>query len=231
MTNAEFFAELDRRIAAYDLLRHPFYQAWAEAKLTREDLRQYAENYFDQVSSFPSYLEEFAARPLDEELRRVVLMNRDDELGTGEASPSHAELWLDFIEGMGGERGARIEPLAEIGRLTGWFHRVAREGAPEEALAAFYAYESQVPRVAAEKERGLREHYGADERTCRYFSLHRRADLYHSRVWEQQLGPLIRDAAAAERGLSAGEKAAQALWQALDGIEAARQARAAALSG
>jgi pyrroloquinoline quinone (PQQ) biosynthesis protein C len=29
------------------------------------------------------------------------------------------------------------------------FHTVALDGAAEEALAAFYAYESQVPRLAA----------------------------------------------------------------------------------
>ena len=53
--------------------------------------------------------------------------------------------------------------MAEIKDLMSFFHGVASEGTPEEALAAFYAYESQVPRVAAEKARGLREMYGADE--------------------------------------------------------------------
>ena len=36
-----------------------------------------------------------------------------------------------------------------------YFHRTASEGTQAEALAAFYAYESQVPRVAQEKARGL----------------------------------------------------------------------------
>ena len=64
---------------------------------------------------------------------------------------------------------------------------MASEGTPEEALAAFYAYESQVPRVAKEKERGLREMYGADDKTCGYFTLHTTADVYHSQVWRKQL--------------------------------------------
>jgi pyrroloquinoline-quinone synthase len=95
-------------------------------------------------------------------------------------------------------------------------------------LAAFYAYESQVPRVAAEKARGLREMYGADEKTCAYFTLHTTADVYHSRVWKQLLGEAVTESPdAAERALSAAESAAKSLWAALDGIEAARLARAA----
>ena len=45
-----------------------------------------------------------------------------------------------------------------------------------------------MPRVATEKERGLRERYGADERTTRYFTLHATADVYHANVWREQLG-------------------------------------------
>ena len=111
--------------------------------------------------------------------------------------------------------------------MVNWFHSTAREGTPEEALAAFYAYESQVPRVAAEKARGLREVYGADEKTCAYFTLHTAADVYHSRVWRNQLAKLVDNFEAATKALDAGENAAKALWNDLDGIEATRLARAA----
>lgn len=227
MTTQEFVTELDARIAKYDLLCHPFYKAWAAGELSREDLREYGREYYHHVDAFPSYLSEFAGRTGSISLRRAVLANRDEEIGA-DGAPSHAELWLDFIEGMGGERdGAREPVLPEIGQLVSSFHQVSREGATEEALAAFYAYESQVPRVAAEKARGLREMYGADEKTCGYFTLHTTADVYHSRVWKNQLARLVQNDSAAARALNAGEKAAQGLWNALDGIEAARLARVA----
>src|SRR5207302_6291994 len=35
MNTAEFSAQLDARIAKYDLLCHPFYKAWADRKSTR----------------------------------------------------------------------------------------------------------------------------------------------------------------------------------------------------
>ena len=118
--------------------------------------------------------------------------------------------------------------IPEMKNLVNWFRSVARDDAPEEALAAFYAYESQVPRVAAEKARGLREMYAADEKTRGYFTLHTTADVFHSRVWRNQLAKLIeQDPSSAERALDAGENAARALWHALDGIDTARLAGAA----
>jgi pyrroloquinoline-quinone synthase len=120
-------------------------------------------------------------------------------------------------------------PVPEVKELTSFFHRVASEGTPEEALAAFYAYESQVPRVAKEKARGLREMYGADERVTSYFTLHSTADIYHSQVWRQQLERRLQsNPQTAEKALVAAENAAKALWHALDGIESRRLKTAAA---
>jgi pyrroloquinoline-quinone synthase len=228
MTSKDFFQQLDARIAKYDLLCHPFYKSWSAGELTREDLQAYGRNYFHHVQAFPAYLKKFGARVEDDQLRRAVEVNREDELGMDGVRP-HAELWLDFVEGMGGERNAAAHaPVAEIVQLMESFHSVAREAAPEEALAAFYAYESQVPRVAAEKARGLRDMYHADEKTCEYFTVHTTADVYHSRIWKHQLAKIVdADPSTAEGALNAGEHAAKTLWQALDGIEAARLARAA----
>ncbi len=224
-------SSLEERIHRYDLLCHPFYKAWSAGELTREELRAYAEDYYHQVEAFPGYLAQFGARLSEEEgdLRRAVVANMNDELGgensSGEVERSHAELWLDFVEGMGGNRDSQQEPLREVGELMSAFRRVANEGTPEEALAAFYAYESQVPRVALEKARGLRELYGADEKTRGYFTLHATADVYHSQVWRKQLEKLVQASpypTTAEKALAAAENAAKALWNALDGIEARR---------
>ena len=223
MDQLEFFRELDARVAKYDLLCHPFYKAWSAGELTREELRGYALDYYHHVNAFPSYLAAFALRLNDGELRRAVLANMRDEQG-GEGEEAHSDLWKDFAEGMGAARSAYGHKAApEVKKLVKHFSRVAEEGTPEEALAAFYAYESQVPRVATEKERGLREMYGADQKTTRYFTLHATADVYHSNVWRDQLGKLVQAAPqTAESALDAAEKAAKALWTALDGIESRR---------
>ena len=41
-SSAVFFSALESRLESYDLLKHPYYQAWSNGDLTREDLREYA---------------------------------------------------------------------------------------------------------------------------------------------------------------------------------------------
>src|SRR5438270_12991076 len=108
MNIQEFRQELNARIARHDLLTHPFYQAWAKGELTREHLRNYAMQYFHHVAAFPNYLEMFESRPQ----LTGVLVQAVDENRAGE--DGHAELWLDFAEGMGVDRSSvsSEQPLA-----------------------------------------------------------------------------------------------------------------------
>jgi len=225
----EFLSQLDKRVHKYDLLCHPFYKAWFAGELTQEDLRQYAEDYYHHVRAFPGYLAQLGIRLEEGELRRAVLANMTDEKGGesafGEPGASHAELWLDFVQGVGGKRVTARKPVKEVRELVAWFQRISSEGTPEEALTAFYAYESQVPRIAADKDRGLRDVYGASAKARNYFTIHANADVLHAQVWRKQLQKRIAaHPEEAERALGAAEAAAKALWNALDGIEARRNA-------
>jgi len=160
MEMQEFLDQLEQTIFRYDLLQHPFYQAWSRGELALEDLREYARDYYHQVESFPGYLLRFAARLERGDPRAAVLANLRDEVG-GSTRRSHSDLWLDFVEGMGAERPlAGHKPSSQIFDLVLFFEQMAKQGSREEVLAAFYAYESQVPRVSWEKWRGLAEKYG-----------------------------------------------------------------------
>jgi pyrroloquinoline-quinone synthase len=228
-----FLSLLEERIHRYDLLSHPFYQAWSAGELTPDDLREYAEDYYLHVEAFPGYLAQFGIRLEDGALRHAVLANMSDEKGGedsfGEPERSHSDVWLDFVEGVGGSRVRSKRAPIEVRELVSWFQSVAGEGTPEEALAAFYAYESQVPRVAQEKDRVLRDLYRADEKTRGYFTLHATADVHHAQVWLIQLDKRVQaDPQAAEKALSAAESTAKALWTVLDGFEARRMHRVAA---
>ena len=218
MSISEFLIQLDSRIARRDLLLHPFYQAWSRGELTLEDLADYAQDYYHHVSAFPRYLAAFARRLDKSELREVVLANLSDELGT-RPTESHAAVWLQFAQGVGIAPTRKTIPSSSMKELMDFYEDVASSGSVEEALAAFYAYESQVPRVAGEKLRGLKEFYDADDRTCQYFSLHMTADVYHAKAWRIQLEKRIASPGIASRALAAATAASQALWDALDGIE------------
>ncbi len=229
--NPDFFSRLESRIAPYNLLTHPFYRAWTAGELTKDDLREYASEYWHHVSAFPTYLSALHSRLEDTELRRTVLRNLLDEEGIDapDGKP-HSDLWMDFARGMGASeaevRHHKSQPETEA--LIGTFHKLMQQDSAAVGLAALYAYESQVPEIAKQKAAGLCEHYGADAAACRYFTLHQTADVHHAEVWKQAIhDELARDAASTDKALDAAETAAQALWSALDGVERLRMQRLA----
>lgn len=219
-----FFAALNARIARYDLLQHPFYEAWSKGELTRDELREYASEYWHHVSAFPTYLSTLHARLADAPLRRTVLENLADEEGLSAGRP-HSDLWMDFAAGMGADSTAvrKRTLLPETSALIAHF-RHAMQASPASALASLYTYESGVPAIARTKAEGLKQHYGADAATARYFTLHQTADVHHAKVWraaiETELTAHPEDANAA---LDAAESTAAALWDTLSGIERERQ--------
>ena len=82
-----------------------FYQAWSKGELTREDLREYAAEYWHHVSAFPTYLSALHSRLPDAEMRREVLRNLTEEEGVDSATARpHSDLWMDFAAGMGATR-------------------------------------------------------------------------------------------------------------------------------
>ncbi len=229
MNLQSFWEEMQQRIARHDLLCHPFYKAWSGGELTKADLREYASDYYHHVAAFPTYLSALHSRLGDGELRRQVLRNLCDEEGieSPETRP-HSELWLDFAEGMGAKRDEvhHRRVVREVVELIEAFRKIALEGTIASALAAFYTYESQVPRIAKEKARGLRELYGGDRKTCSYFDLHTMADIYHAQVWRDELeNQVAAHPECALEALKAADDAGQALGRALDGIERERQSR------
>lgn len=223
----DFWSELQERTAKYDLLCHPFYVAWSMGELTHEDLRRYAAEYYPHVAAFPTYLSALHSRLEDGELRRAVLRNLADEEIAGAA---HSDLWMNFATGMG-NRSEDVKSAAQVKELTAlidYFRMVAQKASVPEVLATFYAYESQVPRIAIAKAKGLRELYGADAKTAGYFTLHQTADVHHSGEWKRLLDEVLAENPdETEAALEAAEGAAAALWCALDGIERERQARKA----
>ncbi len=216
---------LDPRVSRYELLNHPFYKAWTAGKLRQESLQAYAAEYFHHVAAFPTFLSALHSRLADGALRRAVLRNLAEEEIEGRA---HSDMWLDFAEGVGlhPEQVRRTEPTASIRDLIERFYHSSCVDSPAEVIAAFYAYESQIPRISGEKACGLLRHYGADARTCGYFALHTYADVRHSEIWRDQLMHLVsQNCALAAPVLNAAERAASWLWQALDGSEAHRLCR------
>jgi pyrroloquinoline-quinone synthase len=86
-------------------------------------------------------------------------------------------------------------------------------------LAALYAYESQIPAIAAVKIDGLQKFYGMGDPTdYEFFTVHEAADVYHA---ETAVKLIEEHANAPEKQaevLAVATEAADALWQFLDGV-------------
>jgi len=211
---------LDARIASRHLLDHPFYQRWTCGTLTREELRDYAAQYFHYAMAFPTFLSAMHAHTDDIATRQLLLENLIEE----ERGPeNHPELWLRFCESLGLSRddvqtGA---PNDATKHLIATMKSLAREGALHEGLAALYAYESQIPAVAKAKIEGLGKWYGiSGERDIAFFSVHMDADVAHSQTSREILCDLCDDDAKTIEAQQAASKTLDALYGFLDSVTA-----------
>lgn len=206
--------QIDEIVSERHLLKHPFYTAWTEGRLTLEALRGYAAQYYKHVAAFPQYVSAAHSCNPDPTARHYLLENLIDEERGDE---SHPELWLRFAEGIGCSRDQvqKAKPLRETKYCDRTFRRVARRG-PIAGLASLYAYESMVPAVAASKIDGLRRHYGIDDPDIlRFFTVHLEVDDRHSQVARDLLEPLPKKH---EVALAAASETLDAVNGLLDGV-------------
>ncbi|MGH7813949.1 MAG: CADD family putative folate metabolism protein [Candidatus Binataceae bacterium] len=211
-------AAIDSMVAERSLLKHPFYQAWTAGTLPLERLQSYAIRYYPHVAAFPRYLSAIHSRCADIEARQAILENLIEEERGGE---NHPELWLRFAESLGiaRERVLEAEPCPAAQNLVGMFTELAASGGIQRGLAALYAYESQIPAVAAAKIDGLRRFYGiGGERGLKFFSVHERADVWHARADAGLIERYSRGAAEADAAVAAAGQALDALWGMLDAV-------------
>src|SRR5437660_12221784 len=90
---------------------------------------------------------------------------------------------------------------------------VGAETSTAEGLAAFYAYESQIPAICESKIDGLKKYYGfADPKGYEYFSAHIEADKEHSAAEREMLSARV-DNQNAEKVRASVNHILDALWE------------------
>lgn len=211
---------IDALIAERHLLKHPFYTKWKAGELTREELQEYARQYYAFESTFPRLLSALHTRSDRPDVRQSLLDNLWDE-EHGEVN--HAEMWLRFGEGIGIDRGSVRGAPANVGTraLLDTYWTAVSDGPIAAGIAALYAYEGQVPEVAAEKIRGLVEQYGIDDpRTLAFFTVHSTLDVEHSGAERSMIADLAPTASDEEAVLAATRAALDAWWGFLDAVDA-----------
>jgi pyrroloquinoline-quinone synthase len=209
--------QIDNDIAAKHLLKHPFYLAWTRGELSREALADYAQQYYQHVEAFPTYVSAIHAKCDDQSTRKILLNNLIDEEG---GSPNHPELWLNFAEGVGvsAPDAQNAEKWPETKTLIDTFRSVCRHGSTAEGLAALYAYESQIPAICESKIDGLKKYYAfADPKQYEYFSVHIEADAEHSAAEQRLLAGYVGNQNL-ESVRASVNRVLDALWEMLSGV-------------
>jgi pyrroloquinoline-quinone synthase len=217
----EFERNLLEAIMEYSMLKHPFYVAWTEGKLSQSVLAEYAKQYYAHVRAFPTYVSAVHSHCDDPQVRQELLENLiEEERGV----ENHPELWMRFAEGLGvareDVREATLLPSTEesVARLKS----LTRSEDYRDGLAALYAYESQIPEVARTKREGLKDFYSIDdERAVSFFRVHEGIDVLHQQTEKQILSDKCTTADEQNRAVEVAKESARALWSFLDGVTAA----------
>ena len=164
-------------IATQSLLKHPFYQKWSKGELTKEDLAFYAKEYFHLVERIPGIVARVHERAKDAQSRLMISGNIMEE-------QEHAKLWKRFARSLG---ISEQELLAHVPSMKTQKAIRALEETCEESfeagVAAVYAIELELPKIAETKKQGLHDFYGLSSEDAQiYFDEHLKEEE-HLQVW------------------------------------------------
>ena len=179
--------------AKYNLLDHPFYLAWNEGKLSKEQLSLYAVQY----GSF------------------IQLISQGWEVANEESialeEEQHYILWQKFSRSLHTEQ--QNITLAAVDQLVSSTNENYKIYAA--ALGTLYAFEAQQPGTATSKLAGLQKHYGNWNVDETYFRIHEN-DIAEPALLEKKINALSTE----QRIIAADacEATCKSLWNSLSAI-------------
>ena len=220
-----FSKKLNKKLDQYHLLNHPFYKSWNEGKLTREIIKDYAEQYYQHVKAFPRYISATHSICEDIEKRKILLENLQDEENP---NADHPTLWKNFALAMGADPN-KIENVKREwftnDMIENFFYQARKSYA--EGLASLYTYERQIPEIAETKIRGLKKFYGVTSKEgLEFFEAHKAADVIHRKECEKLLDALTEE--EKDKAEKASVLTARYLWNFLSGMSTKHNLQAAA---
>ena len=198
---------------------------WNEGKLTREIIKDYAEQYYQHVKAFPRYISATHSICDDIEKRKILLENLNDEEN---ADGDHPKLWKNFAAVMGADKEKidDIKPDWFTKDMINNFFSQARSSYAE-GLASLYTYERQIPEIAETKIQGLKKFYGVKtQEGLEFFEAHKSADVVHRTECEKLLDSLSKEEQI--KAEKASVLTARYLWNFLSGMTSKHNLKLAA---
>jgi len=202
--------KIDSEIEKRSLLKHSFYQMWSEGKLTIDHLRGYSKEYFQLVKAVPSFVEGIA-KWTDNSNPDVAVNAREEA--------EHIEPWIRFAKALGVPRNELVDydGTEKTNAAVAKMMELSRSSF-EEAVAAMYAYEMELPKISRSKIDGLKKFYGmSSEDATKYFEIHEEVDVRHAQVWREILQKIPAD--RQELAFAAAVESLKAQHMLLDSVQ------------
>jgi pyrroloquinoline-quinone synthase len=188
---------LDVHVSKWNLLDHPFYQAWSNGTLPVEALKKYATEYGVFIQTLPQGWETLG------------------ETKAADVEVMHAQLWDAFatalktrVSAHGAVEVPQVKTLIDTAKTL--FQT------PASAIGALYAFEKQQPATAKSKLEGLETHYKTLPEGVRpYFEAHTN-DVYEIKMLEKKMEGFT--AEERKQCEDACASLSKAMWDALSGL-------------
>ncbi len=185
--------KIEQIISKYDLLNHPFYQAWSAGTLPEEKLSEYTKEY----GTFIQLIAEGWGKAGYKKIQKV--------------EEEHFLLWKDFAKSLG--QNNIEQSIEEVGKLNTDCQNYFQNKVT--ALGALLAFENQQQHTATSKLEGLQSHYKHLKADETYFEIHKN-DWDEPALLVEEIKDMNDENQASS--LEALEGTCQNLWNTLSGI-------------
>ncbi|HEY7066884.1 MAG TPA: iron-containing redox enzyme family protein [Chloroflexota bacterium] len=179
MVATAFRDEMVAMVRRRHCVTHPLTDAWAEGKLSREQLGLWAVEHYHYTSDLWRFIGRILGNCPVPAARAVELDNLADEENPEDV---HNDQLLDFITacGLDARQAIQQEALPTTKALRDWLFLLCDRRSWQESVAGFHiGMESQFNDICARVVPTLRDQYGFSPREMRFFATHVTADQEH----------------------------------------------------
>ena len=183
--------EVNREIEQRSLLKHPFYKAWTEGRLTTSHLKGYSKEYFQLVKSIPQFVQNiYNNKAIDDTRQEYYYSNYLDSIKQIQQEENdHVSMWINFAVELGVDRKELLEYRGtdDVNQAIRNLNKLSCSSIIHGA-SMMYSLEKEIPKISTTKLEGLEKYYGINNlNAINYFKIHQKVDIEHTKVWHDIL--------------------------------------------
>lgn len=183
--------EVNREIEQRSLLKHPFYKAWTEGRLTTSHLKGYSKEYFQLVKSIPQFVQNiYNNKAIDDTRQEYYYSNYLDSIKQIQQEEyDHVSMWINFAVELGVDKKELLEYKGtdDVNQAIRNLNKLSSSSIIHGA-SMMYSLEKEIPKISTTKLEGLEKYYGINNlNAINYFKIHQKVDIEHTKVWHDIL--------------------------------------------